>query len=32
MVFSGKGGGGVSVVANRVKRGGGVGCRKLIAN
>ena len=30
MVFSGKGGG-VSVVANRVKRGGGVGCRKLIA-
>lgn len=24
--------GGVSVVANRVKRGGGVGCRKLIAN
>ena len=31
MVFSGKGGG-VSVVANRVKRGGGVGCRKSIAN
>ena len=32
MVFSGKGGG-ISVVANRVKRGGGrVGCRKLIAN
>ena len=31
MVFSGKGGG-LSVVANRVKRGGGVGCRKLIAN
>ena len=27
-----EGGGGVSVVANRVKRGGGVGCRKLIAN